>query len=467
MDSLLEKPTNHTYEGEIIMSNNEAKIIGRILVSGQLETISPLMISQGDGTYTDSDIVLDGKGQPFIPGTSWAGAIREHYNHLRSNLLNMFFGDAETYQSAVVTQDLFIVGKATKEIRTNTKIDSKTQTAKDKSLHNYEVLSAGNLFDFGFEVVLRSAHESYRSDIIKLVKSIIYDLQNEHIRLGAKTNSGFGRVKLINAKYRDLSFPDDSEWWFISDRKPTDSIQIEQSEIYDMKKDLAIIHGIFKLDGSILIRQDYTGDDENIDSEQMTSNNKSIIPGTSLKGVIRHRAEKILQTMNPEIASEKIKNLFGYVDNEETNNSADPIKGRISVGEAVIKGGVLEKQTRIKVDMFTGGAMDGALFSEMPLWDDGNTSIDVDIKIKEATEFDVALILQVMKDLWTGNLRIGGEASIGRGRFTGKKLSLEYHGKSALLKAGDEGIKIDDRDELLPLMETAWKNEIKSEEVSA
>ena len=215
-----------------------------------------------------------------------------------------------------------------------------------------------------------------------------------------------------------------------------------------------------------MVRQDYTGDDENIDAEQTTSNDKPIIPGTSLKGVIRHRAEKILKTMMDKSSAEvKIKDLFGWVDNK---TKSDAIKGRIAVGECVINGGILKKQTRIKVDMFTGGAMDGALFSELPLWGDGNTTIDVDIKIKDAHKFDIALILQVMKDLWTGNLSIGGEASIGRGRFEGQKLTMTFGKKSASLTQVDRGILIEDKDALIPMIESAWKKEtLTSQEETA
>jgi len=92
----------------------------------------------------------------------------------------------------------------------------------------------------------------------------------------------------------------------------------------------------------------------------------------------------------------------------------------------------------------------------------------VDIKIKDAHKFDIALILQVMKDLWTGNLSIGGEASIGRGRFEGQKLTMTFGKKSASLTQVDRGILIEDKDALIPMIESAWKKEtLTSQEETA
>jgi len=417
------------------------------------------MISQGEGMDTDSDIVLDGDGKPFIPGTSWTGAIKSHCKIDDTALMDIFFGNSESSQSILITKDLFIIGNGKKEIRTNTSIDSKTQTAKDQSLHNYEVLSAGNLFDFGFELVLKKAHEKQKEDIVKLVKTIVYELEHGNITLGAKTNSGFGKVKLSNTKYKELSFPHDAEWWLTGEQIPSDSIDIKQSEIYSVSPFNGSISGTFLLDGSILVKQSYTGDDDNIDSEQMQSNGKNIIPGTSIKGVIRHRAEKIMRTLN-KYDEKKIQDLFGYV--KERDRSAK--KGRISISECIITGGSLEKQTRIRVDMLTGGAEDGALFSELPLWSDGNTSIDVDIKIKAATEFDMALLLQVMKDLWTGNLTLGGEASIGRGRFSGKDLLMTLNQNSIKITVNNDSINIEDENDLIPILESAWEEVIALKE---
>ena len=37
---------------------------------------SPLRIGSGENEITDSDLMIDGKGCPFIPGSSVAGVLR-------------------------------------------------------------------------------------------------------------------------------------------------------------------------------------------------------------------------------------------------------------------------------------------------------------------------------------------------------------------------------------------------------
>ena len=42
----------------------------------ELKQSAPLRISNGDNVITDSDLMLDGRGLPQIPGTSIAGVLR-------------------------------------------------------------------------------------------------------------------------------------------------------------------------------------------------------------------------------------------------------------------------------------------------------------------------------------------------------------------------------------------------------
>jgi len=441
------------------------EIVGRILVSGLLTTRSPLSISQGEGVDTDSDIVLDGSGAPFIPATSWVGALRAHLeNAVDSDLMEIVFGGDGEYQSAFIAQDLVLKSKSKLEIRPGQAVDPISQTTRESSLHNYEALSPGNVFDFGFEVVIRNEYKDRYDQITRLVKTIIYEFGREAIHLGGLTNSGFGRIKLESVKYRELQFPSDVDWWFSSNRIPDELVEISETDIFIMKSNDAILQGRFVLDGSILVRQKYSGDDKNIDTEQMNSNGKNIIPGTSLKGAIRHRATKILKTFIPDQCGRIIEDLFGYI--KESGRDSKAQKGRISFGECYIEGGIVEKQTRIKTDHFTAGVMTHALFSELPLWSDEHTTIDVTIKISSASPFEVALTLQVLKDLWQGRLTLGGEASIGRGRFMGEELSISFRDKELRFSAQENEVKIDDKDGLLDLLETNWKEIIDSREVA-
>jgi CRISPR/Cas system CSM-associated protein Csm3 (group 7 of RAMP superfamily) len=70
----------------------------------------------------------------------------------------------------------------------------------------------------------------------------------------------------------------------------------------------------------------------------------------------------------------------------------------------------------VKIDRFTGGTIDTALFDEEPVVG-GRVGFDVEIRNPEAAE--VALLLMAARDLLDGLMTLGGEASVGRGRLCG------------------------------------------------
>ncbi|MEA3287954.1 MAG: RAMP superfamily CRISPR-associated protein [Candidatus Marinimicrobia bacterium] len=464
------------------VKNMGAEITGRILVSGTLVNTAPLRIGAGTDDKTDSDLVLDGSGKPYIPGTSWTGAAKDHFRQnfkdMDEKLLEIIFGSEgddsskTAYQSAFISYDLPLMHAAKMEIRTSTRINQKTGATEDKSLHDFELLAANNMFDFGFELVIREAYKDQTNALVKFVKTLINELQNGHISVGAQSVIGFGKVELSPVKWKHLEFPGDAAWWFTGSRKPDESLTVEKGDCFEAKNGLATIQGRFFLQDSILVKQDYTGEDENIDSEQMQSNGKNIIPGSSIRGVFRHRARKILNTCDIKDRVTLENNLFGIVETskraqdgkEEQKDIA--LKGKLRVSESIIQGGHLEKQTRIRVDQFTGGVMDGALFSELPLWSDGKTYIDLKLRINQADPVELALILQVIKDLWTGELALGGGGSIGRGKFYGEELTLNYQSKKVRILQEKSGLQIKDESSLIDEIDKQWQTILPKEGVA-
>jgi CRISPR/Cas system CMR subunit Cmr4 (Cas7 group RAMP superfamily) len=70
--------------------------------------------------------------------------------------------------------------------------------------------------------------------------------------------------------------------------------------------------------------------------------------------------------------------------------------------------------TRVKIDRFTGGAADGALFTEKP-WYGGETTLEIRYPIERS---DIKELLVLALDaIDKGVIQIGGESAIGRGFF--------------------------------------------------
>jgi CRISPR/Cas system CSM-associated protein Csm3 (group 7 of RAMP superfamily) len=170
-----------------------------------------------------------------------------------------------------------------------------------------------------------------------------------------------------------------------------------------------------------------------------------VLPGTSVMGAVRHRAAKILQTLgaNAQNLESMVHSLFGFVEEENSSggrNAGRAVKGRVQIEETFIRNVLAAIQTRIKIDRFTGGARHGALFEMMPLWQNsGDDAVNIVILLRDYEDWEAGLLLYVLKDLWTGDLAIGGEKNIGRGILEGRSAKISWNEGEAELKAGPNG----------------------------
>ena len=63
------------------MSNDRKdNIVKRIYIHGSVKLVSPLIVGSGENDNTDTDILRDSKGEPYIPGTAIAGVFRNYSN---------------------------------------------------------------------------------------------------------------------------------------------------------------------------------------------------------------------------------------------------------------------------------------------------------------------------------------------------------------------------------------------------
>jgi len=110
--------------------------------------------------------------------------------------------------------------------------------------------------------------------------------------------------------------------------------------------------------------------------------------------------------------------LFGYVKEDKKDAKAS----RIIIRESLIDGGELLTYTRNKVDRFTGGVVDSALFDEMPHY---HGKVKLNIAIKKPEKWEIGLILLALKDMGNGIQPVGGGANIGRGILKAQKISIQ------------------------------------------
>jgi CRISPR/Cas system CMR subunit Cmr4 (Cas7 group RAMP superfamily) len=150
-----------------------------------------------------------------------------------------------------------------------------------------------------------------------------------------------------------------------------------------------------------------------------------VLSGTSLAGVIRSQSLRIARTVasDSSTAEEFVRDLFGYMPKPGDMNKRKRAS-RVTVNESEIGGAYHDLvQSRVKIDRFTGGASETALFTEQPLFGGG---FRLKLSVREPSRADIGLLLLVLKDLWTGFVPVGGEVSVGRGRLRGFNATLRH-----------------------------------------
>ena len=345
----------------------------------------------------------------------------------------------ESIQSAFICHDLY-AQKAHIRIRDGVKIDPSSQIAEDMGKYDFEIIENGAIFDLFWEVTVREIHDP--NTFKQILATMISLLEKGILPLGAKTNSGFGKciLKKLCISQFEFSNKDDVLRWLKQDfSKSTPKLDCESFEPKNHNKPFCI-EARFAIKNSLIIRS-YSEETKMPDATSITSNGKYVLPGTSVKGAIRHRALKILKTLEIDNAQEQINNLFGTA-----GKNIDPIKGRVLIEEKKIKKVYPEIQNRIKIDRFTGGTIKTALFNSMPLWsnDHHDESVTIVIKIRNYKKWEAGLMLHVLKDLWSEDLPIGGEKNIGRGALKGNKATITWKNKQLIINSNVKGLDFSD-----------------------
>lgn len=302
---------------------------------------------------------------------------------------------------------------------------------------------------------------SYRASnkaFVRQMVATIYDLlQNQRIRLGAKTNSGLGEIKLLEDTVRiyEFDFTQKTAVWNWLTRTLNDEQKITVAQLgtpFTLNHNTFTITADFRLKNSLIVRS-YSSDPNMPDATHIKSGDKWVLPGTSLKGAIRARAERILNTLGQNSRTETIINdLFGFVKEPDQVREGEPPaqKGRLRIEEQPIEHVVAEQQTRIKIDRFTGGTIESALFDTMPLFSETQTpaqQIRITMHIRDYHDYEAGLLLLILKDLWTGDLAIGGEKNVGRGVLAGNRADILVNGKTFRLDQ-DLNVHVEPQDTL-------------------
>ena len=147
--------------------------------------------------------------------------------------------------------------------------------------------------------------------------------------------------------------------------------------------------------------------------------NERVIPGSSLKGVIRSRVEAIAKYNN--IEQTYIDKIFGRASNSEDNG----ISGTVIFNDTIIQNKKERPIPRIKIDKFTGGVQASALFSEMPVTGQMSLCVNISENKSMLAEAVVGIILLAFRDLALNMISLGSGANIGRGFINTSSITIK------------------------------------------
>jgi CRISPR/Cas system CSM-associated protein Csm3 (group 7 of RAMP superfamily) len=486
------------------------EITERIHISGHVTLLTPAHfgngVVRGDALVDMSLLLGEADSLPFIPGTTIAGALR---TYLRTRVgghrakkdeepseLVSLFGPNLTDEHTALDQSLLVIDDATVvraeaqnpnysiTLRDGVRIDPKTNLVFREeqngsgAKYDLELLEAGTTFELHVELLATSQHPA--DELLPWLVQALAGLETGEIRLGLRKRRGFGQVTVKGwrmSRYH-LATPSDlcewletPAWGHRPDATPTDHVltlaAMGAAAAVDHRHTLRLTATFGLADSSLLIRAGSGQLNGGVDAEHLHAHNSQgqwqpVIPGTSWAGVLRHRALRIANTVasapDMSAAAQLIDDLFGWTPgfrNEEQGSAS-----RLFVNDSIIAKGQNLYQTRVRIDRFTGGALDAHLFDEAPIYGIAATTVTLVLQVFDPTSADIGLLLLLLRDLWTQDLPVGGEASVGRGRLTGQRaeLTLPDSATPITISAGqpDMGLDAAERQKLQKYVDCLW-----------
>ena len=393
---------------------------------------------------------------PFIQAASIIGVFRSYctksYGEKKAdemfgykNLIEK--SNASEYGSKIkVTDGVFDKSTLKLELRPRVSINAETGSVSNKKVNgtnrlsgqkfNTEYIGAGA--EFNFSIYL------YEEKLQSELETVLSALNEESIQFGGQKSNGCGYIELKSVLYKefDIKNADDRNLWFKEEYLEKSAYEEKISKLPSLEKtSLAYeitVNG--KTEGEILVKDINIGTSSEVpDSSNMkNANGNYIVPGSSFKGVIRSQIERIAKYLKDDKAVEEI---FG--SNEEKSI------GNVSFMDTVLYEEYPVISHRIHIDKFTGGVMQGSLFTEENM--SGKMIFKINIYDRENSEKSVGFLIMALRDLANGIISVGSGYSVGKGIIDVSSITVKdkKNGSTAIINFNGEKSSIDDKDEII------------------
>ena len=430
------------------------KIKSRYKIKGTLVTQSPIHVGGvGGNADTDMALAVNGEGDFYIPATSLAGALRSWMEIINPKITNRLWGyqseqsEDKGHASFIIVEDAPISSSVIMEVRDGVAIDRFLGTAVNGMKYDRAILPKYTKIPLRLTLERdNKLNDKQWQEYQQLFAQLINALIESDIYIGGAKSRGLGKVKLYQKVNPDEQLPTLTQSDLLSITKndlltPKGILDLlnaqHQDECecwnelytsghnYQNKLNINISwHPI----SSVMVKSD--GDGIAVDMLPLVSrvdNDLSfVIPGSSLKGVWRSQAERIIRTVadkpldydenkprdkfQEHIKLDLVKTLFGAMaeldsdgnqlgglsslyfedcyaqlaikDNqwEEVINAQDDRSLRNALDNIELKN--TEQVYHVAINRWTGGASEGALYTVLEPkgfnWQPIEISLDLD-----------------------------------------------------------------------------------------
>lgn len=385
----------------------------RVYYQLQLTQLAPMRISGGNiyeqGT-TDMDILLDGRGLPYIPGSALAGVLRSLMSKKDAETAFGYVqqNEGKIQASRVIVSDAVLKERkgVRKTIRDGVRLLD-DGTAADKAKYDYEVVET--------RAPYTAILETEDDETVKIMRRLLSGITRQGISVGGRTSRGFGEL-VVSVREKSFDLPaqiqDWVDWDPYGDGAFSEKDAFVPEEETDAKDNKVCIEAELEVVGSLMIRVPLEGDEANaVGLRNMAG--KAVIPGTTWAGALRHHMRQLARTIGSTELGEQINLLFG-IENEKEQKY---VKSKLTVSETVLEGSRETTYTRNALDRFTMAPRNSALFTEKIIHG-GHGAFRLRASDMDQTVF--SLLMASLQDLHDGLATVGGEGSVGRGciRFT-------------------------------------------------
>ena len=461
-------------------------ISGKIVAKATMTAQTPISIgSIGAGDAVDLEVAVNGRGEPYIPGSSLMGPLRAMVESDSSmkELANKMFGfqrEDNGHASFLVIEDAKVrlpkgLGR---EIRDGIGIDSRTGATEEGKKYTRAVLPRGSSFTLELELDLppKKEKDDRAREFAGLLRWMLDQVKDKGLLLGASKTRGLGHVTAGDIEAVWYGFPDDMPLWLdnskgwalYTDVLTEDLITQPRVSKYDRLDIVIEWHPL----SPVMVKSGADGgiaDMLPLVSGYEDDSVAPVIPGSSVKGVFRARAEKILRTVlgsdlledDPDFLS---NDLFGSTEAagrlrvDDTYQSGNTVPAALWTAEdKTTMDGATDHHDHVAIDRFTGGASDTALFNTRTpkrekAWDTIKLSVDFtrpkvlkrkskkdEVQTEALTDEEkcraAALVLLVLRDMAAGWVPIGFGSCRGMGDIAVDGITIKGQvGKVSLAK---------------------------------